>query len=167
MNPSGLMADALKGPTGSNNREWDGIWNARARQSEIGWVLEIDIPFRSLAFDPNAPAWGINFQRTVRRKKEELLWTGHLRNQGLQRMANAGLLVGIKDVSPGPRVSRCGPTCRATPPTRPACTPSASSDTSADVGIDVAYNFTPEPARRRPRSTPTSPRPKSTSGWST
>ena len=71
------------------------------RQSEIGWVVEIDLPFRSLAFDPNAPAWGINFQRTVRRKQEELLWTGHQRNQGLQRMANAGLLVGLKDVSPG------------------------------------------------------------------
>ena len=101
MNPSGLMADALKGPTGTNNREWDGIWNARARQSEIGWVLEIDIPFRTLAFDPNAPAWGINFQRTVRRKNEELLWTGHQRNQGLQRMANAGLLLGLQEVTQG------------------------------------------------------------------
>ena len=76
MNPAGLMADALMGPGGSNNREWDGIWNARVRQSEVGWVLEIDIPFRTLAFDPNAPAWGINFQRTVRRKNEELMWTG-------------------------------------------------------------------------------------------
>ena len=27
MNPSGLMADALMGPGGTNNREWDGIWN--------------------------------------------------------------------------------------------------------------------------------------------
>ena len=75
MNPAGLMADALKGPSGGNAREWDGIWNAKVRQSEIGWVVEIDLPFRSLAFDPNAPAWGINFQRTVRRKQEELLWT--------------------------------------------------------------------------------------------
>ena len=71
MNPSGLMADSLMGPGGSNNREWDGIWNARVRRSEIGWTIEIDLPFRSLAFDPNAPAWGVNFQRTVRRKNEE------------------------------------------------------------------------------------------------
>ncbi len=143
MNPSGLMADALKGPTGTNAREWDGIWNARARQSEIGWVLEIDIPFRSLTFDPNAPAWGINFQRTVRRKQEELLWTGHQRNQGLQRMANAGLLVGIKDVSPGrgfelrPYVSGHA----ADAPRRRRRR--RGSDTSADVGIDMAYNLTP------------------------
>ncbi len=101
MNPAGLMADALMGPGGTNNREWDGIWNARVRQSEIGWVIEIDIPFRSIAFDPNAPAWGINFQRTVRRKQEELMWTGYQRNQGLRRMANAGLLTGLRDVSSG------------------------------------------------------------------
>jgi hypothetical protein len=36
MNPSGLMADALMGPGGESNREWDGIWNARVRRSEIG-----------------------------------------------------------------------------------------------------------------------------------
>ncbi|MGE0124007.1 MAG: DUF5916 domain-containing protein [Vicinamibacterales bacterium] len=142
MNPSGLMADALKGPTGSNAREWDGIWNARVRQSEIGWVLEIDLPFRSLAFDPNAPAWGINFQRTVRRKQEELLWTGHQRNQGLQRMANAGLLVGLKDVSPG-RGFELRPYASGYTFSAPGLPGETSRETSGDVGIDMAYNLTP------------------------
>jgi hypothetical protein len=142
MNPAGLMADALKGPSGSNAREWDGIWNAKVRQSDIGWVVEVDLPFRSLAFDPNAPAWGINFQRTVRRKQEELLWTGHQRNQGLQRMANAGLLVGIKDVSPG-RGFELRPYVSGYTFDAPGRTPSATRDTSGDVGLDMAYNLTP------------------------
>lgn len=138
MNPAGLMADALMGPGGSSNREWDGIWNARVRQSEIGWVIEIDIPFRTLAFDPNAPAWGVNFQRTVRRKQEELLWTGHQRNQGLRRMANAGLLVGLNEVSHGkgfevkPYVAGYVDT--------PGGAPTVGE---ADLGLDVAYNLTP------------------------
>ena len=51
MNPSGLMADALFGVNG-DNRAWDGIWNARVRRSEIGWTIEIEIPFRTLNFDP-------------------------------------------------------------------------------------------------------------------
>ena len=80
MNPSGLMADALMGAGGGMNRAWDSIWNARVRQSEMGWTIEIEIPFRTLNFDPDAPAWGINFQRTIRRKNEENLWTGHERN---------------------------------------------------------------------------------------
>jgi len=138
MNPAGLMADALMGPGGSTNREWDGIWNARVRQSEIGWVIEIDIPFRTLAFDPNAPAWGVNFQRTVRRKQEELLWTGHQRNQGLRRMANAGLLVGLNEVSRGkgfevkPYVAGYVDTPGG-----------AATVGEADLGLDVAYNLTP------------------------
>ncbi|MCC7243239.1 MAG: carbohydrate binding family 9 domain-containing protein [Acidobacteria bacterium] len=139
MNPAGLMADALMGPGGSNNREWDGIWNARVRQSEIGWVIEIDIPFRTLAFDPNAPAWGINFQRTVRRKSEELLWTGYQRNQGLRRMANAGLLVGLSDVSAG-RGFELKPYLAGYLDTPGGGEP---RKTEADIGLDAAYNITP------------------------
>ena len=100
MNPSGLMGDALRG-TGFNNRQWDGIWNAKVVRSEIGWTIEIEIPFRTLNFDPNAEGWGINFQRTVRRKNEESVWTGWLRNQGLNRLSNAGLLTGLDGIDPG------------------------------------------------------------------
>ncbi len=142
MNPAGLMADALMGPGGSNNREWDGIWNARVRQSEIGWVIEIDIPFRTLAFDPNAPAWGINFQRTVRRKNEELLWTGHERNQGLRRMSNAGLLVGLEHVSQGHGLE-VKPYVAGTIADGPGRVPEVPRDTTADIGGEVTYNITP------------------------
>ena len=142
MNPAGLMADALMGPGGSNNREWDGIWNARVRQNEIGWVIEIDIPFRTLAFDPNAPAWGINFQRTVRRKNEELMWTGYQRNQGLRRMSNAGLLVGLKDVTQG-KGFEAKPYVAGTVADGPGRTPAVETDTTADVGGEVTYNITP------------------------
>jgi hypothetical protein len=101
INPSGLMGDSLMGGSSTNNRQWDGIWNAEVRRSEIGWSAEIEIPFRTLNFDPNAEAWGINFQRTVRRKNEESLWTGIPRNQGLRRLANAGRLEGIREASQG------------------------------------------------------------------
>jgi hypothetical protein len=142
MNPYGLMADAVMGPGGSNNRQWDGIWDARVLRSEIGWTLEIVIPFRTLNFDPNAPAWGINFQRTVRRKSEESLWTGHQRNQGLRRMSSAGLLVGIQDVSQGVgldvRPYTAGYIAEA-----PGRTPPTGRDESADIGLDVFYNITP------------------------
>lgn len=142
MNPSGLMADALMGPGGTNAREWDGIWNARVRQSEIGWVVEIDIPFLTLAFDPNAPAWGINFQRTVRRKNEELLWTGHQRNQGLRRMATAGLLLGLKDLRQG-RGWEIKPYASGNVNDAPGRTPAQGWRRDGGVGADVTYNFTP------------------------
>src|SRR5690606_2258283 len=110
--------------------------------SEIGWTLEIVIPFRTLNFDPAAPAWGINFQRTVRRKSEESLWTGHLRNQGLRRMSNAGLLLGIRDVSQGMGLD-VRPYTAAYVAEAPGRVPAVGRDRSADVGFDVFYNITP------------------------
>ena len=142
MNPSGLMADALKLASGGNERAWDGIWDAYARRHDQGWTLEIEIPFRTLSFDPNAPAWGINFQRTVRRKNEEMVWTGHERNQGLQRMSNAGLLLGISDVTQG-RGLDVKPYVTTASFDAPGATPPAPRESETDVGVDLFYNVTP------------------------
>ena len=142
MNPSGLMADSLMGAGGSNSRDWDGIWNANARKSDIGWVLEIDLPFRTLNFDPNAPAWGINFQRTVRRKNEESLWMGHQRNQGLRRMSNAGLLLGVTNVTQGKGLD-IKPYAAASLRDAPGATDPRPLTGSGDVGLDLFYNVTP------------------------
>lgn len=142
MNPSGLMADALMGPGGTTNREWDGIWNARVRRSEIGWVLEIDIPFRSVAFDPNAAAWGVNFQRTVRRKNEESVWTGHLRNQGLRRMSNAGRLVGLTDVTQGHGLE-VKPYLAGYSADSSGQSTERARESDVEIGGEVAYNLTP------------------------
>jgi len=54
INPSGLMADALLTAGGGQNRQLDGIWTAKVRRSEIGWTAEIEIPFQTLNFDPQA-----------------------------------------------------------------------------------------------------------------
>ena len=140
MNPSGLMADALMGVNGEN-REWDGIWNARAQRTDRGWTLEIEIPFRTLNFNPGNDTWGINFQRVVRRKNEQSIWTGWARNQGVRRMTNAGLLTGIRDVTQGRGldikpyglISSLASPGRANPDTK----------TDASAGIDLFYNPTP------------------------
>ena len=143
MNPSGLMADSLMGAGGGNDRACDGIWDAQVRRSEVGWTIELEIPFRTLNFDPEAPAWGINFQRTIRRKNEENLWTGHERNQGLRRMPNAGLLLGISDVSQGHGLD-IKPYIASTAFDAPGADEPVSVDTTTDVGLDLFYNLTPD-----------------------
>lgn len=142
MNPSGLMADQLMQAGGGGERAWDGIWDAYARRHELGWTLEIEIPFRTLNFDPDAPAWGINFQRTVRRKNEENLWTGHERNQGLRRMSNAGLLLGISDVTQGHGLD-VKPYLAGSTVEVPGSTSPTASEREADMGVDLFYNVTP------------------------
>jgi hypothetical protein len=140
MNPSGLMGDAVRGAN-FNNRQWDGIWTGKAQRSDIGWTLEIEIPFSTLNFDPNAEAWGINFQRTVRRKNEESLWNGWLRNQGLNRLSNAGLLVGLEDIAEATGLDvkpyLLGSSFSA--PGRGA----SRVENDVDVGADIFYSPTP------------------------
>ena len=141
MNPSGLMADALMSEAGQTGREWDGIWDARVRRSEIGWTLEIEIPFRTLNFSPDVSVWGVNFQRTVRRKNEENLWTGHAYNQGLRRLANAGRVTGIRDASQGHGLD-IKPYVAGSGESSPGRGNSAITGT-ADAGVDFFYSLTP------------------------
>ena len=139
MNPSGLMADALMSQVGQI-REWDGICNARVLRSEIGWTIEIEIPFRTLNFDPDGRAWGVNFQRTIRRKGEESLWTGYQLNQGL-KVQYTGLLEGISDVAQGHGLD-IRPYGIATALASPGRgTPRTRAD--ADAGVDLYYSLTP------------------------
>ena len=140
-NPSGLMGEGLLGSAGYN-REWDGIWNLRVRRTAIGWTLEIAIPFSTLNFDPTATAWGINFQRSVRRKAEESLWTGWALNQGLFRLSNTGLVTGLNEnVTQGIGLD-VRPYALARAEASPI-TGAPKTTGSARAGIDLFYSITP------------------------
>lgn len=155
INPSGAMGDGLiTSPTGGGggrfggggfggemNKSWDGIWLARVRRTSIGWTAEIEIPFKTVNFNPNTDTWGANFQRTVRRKNEESLWTGWLRDEGLTRMSNAGRIAGIDDISQGIGLDlkpyMLGSASAAPGRNLPATTG------EFDIGLDAFYNVTP------------------------
>ena len=148
INPSGAMGDGLIDPSNQDgdlgadiNKSWDGIWLARVRRTDHGWTAEIEIPFRTINFDPASSAWGMNFQRTVRRKNEESLWTGHARNQGVARMSNAGRVVGFSGLSQGVGLDLkpyvVGNVFAAPGRGEPGRT------ATGDLGLDMFYNLTP------------------------
>ena len=110
INPAGLMGDGILTGGGGGGR--GGVaaeaarpgtesWEARTARRPDGWSAEIRIPFRTLNFNPNLDSWGINFQRTIRRRNEEILWRGYRRNEGLRRPVNAGRLTGLRNLSQG------------------------------------------------------------------
>ena len=117
INAAGLMGDGLisgggggrggGGPGGAGfgggggGKAWDGIWEAQTFRRSDGWSAEIQIPFRTLNFDPSSDTWGINFQRTIRRRNEEILWRGWRRNEGLRNPVFAGDLTGLRNLSQG------------------------------------------------------------------
>ncbi len=150
INPRALRGDGLlatgQGGGGGRwglNKDWDGIWNAWTHIGDFGWSAEIRIPFQTLNFDPETDTWGINFQRTVRRKNEELLWTGHKRNQGIFRPQNAGNLTGLKDLSQGIGLEvipyAIGDASRSYDEDNDIY----EKDHTVDGGFDINYNITP------------------------
>jgi hypothetical protein len=145
INPLGLRGDGLVSSSqGENlNKDWDGIWKAWTYIGDFGWSAEIKIPFSSLNFDPKSDVWGINFQRTIRRKNEELMWTGYRRNQGLLRPQNAGILTGLNDPSQGLGLEIGPYGIVQMGKEYDEETDEYVDDKSADLGFDVNYNITP------------------------
>ncbi len=139
INPAGLMGDGLLGTVFGVNKSWDGIWEARVDKGAHGWSAEIRIPFRTLNFDPANDTWGINFQRTIRRKNEETLWSGHRRNQSLFEPVFAGDLTGLEGMSQGTglEVKPYAVTNWSHIPTREDAT-----SYNADAGFDLTYSLT-------------------------
>ena len=58
--PRGSIGDALVSDNGAGfNKEWDGLWEGKAKIHSHGWDGELAIPFKTLSFQPNQPRWGM------------------------------------------------------------------------------------------------------------
>ena len=57
---SGGRTDQLELNNTEELREWDTIWEARARIVADGWVAEFAIPFKSLSYEPGQTVWGFD-----------------------------------------------------------------------------------------------------------
>jgi len=98
VNANGVRDDALYENTTSMAFNWDGIYHAATSRNEDGWIAEIEIPFKTLSFDPENDTWGINFQRQILRRGERVIWVA--RNRAMNPSVT-GSLIGIRDVNQG------------------------------------------------------------------
>lgn len=83
-------------PSQSLNRDWDAIWETRARITEEGWMVEIAIPFSELRFNIDRSDWGINFRRIIRRKTETAYWAPVERQFDETRLSSSGMVQGLQ-----------------------------------------------------------------------
>ncbi len=99
INPNGARADLqLFNNGGSRNSYWNGVWDVRTTIAADGWFAEIEIPFSTLKYraDVDEQVWGVNFERNVRRSREQVRWQGWNRNYNIDDVNQAGDLLGIK-----------------------------------------------------------------------
>lgn len=101
-NPNGAEFDALITDEGREfNIDWRAVWQVAAKRTADGWSAEFAIPFRTLRYPENADGapWGFNVYRMIRRKNEEVLWSGWSRDgEGFERVSRAGHLQGMHDL---------------------------------------------------------------------
>ncbi len=106
INPNGAKADIWVGDEGHDfNKDWNGVWDVAVDNNEKGWFAEILIPFSTLKFTKDsAQVWGINFERNIRRKKEQLMWQGWSRLYDVEKISQGGKLVGINNIKQGTKI---------------------------------------------------------------
>ena len=145
-NQLGAWGDFKIGNEGRNNNvEWDPVWDTRSKPFEGGWTVEMQIPFKSLRYQPGTDqVWGVQFRRTVRRTNENSFLTRlpvSAGTSGIQRFALAATLVGL-EVPSGSRNLEVKPYLISRVETDRTSIPTLSNDLANRVGLDVKYGIT-------------------------
>jgi hypothetical protein len=90
VNPCGVQSDGIYNETQRRHRgggfsridkNWDTFFHSDAVIDDLGYSVELSIPFKSIRF-PDSPTqvWGLQIQRNIRRKNEEIYWYPRSRN---------------------------------------------------------------------------------------
>lgn len=97
-NPVAARADLMVfNNGGSSNAFWNGVWDVHTQITDSGWFAEFEIPFYTLKYRTQVEEqiWGINFERNIRRKREQVRWQGWSRNNSIEQVNQAGTLQGL------------------------------------------------------------------------
>lgn len=143
--PAAVQFDAQvikEGTSGGFNSDWDTSWEVQTQIHSWGWSVEMAIPFRALRYAGAArgapQSWGINFQRTLQRKREVSYWSALDQQFGLTRVSEAGTLTGL--VVPSRRSLNVIPYALARANRGGELT---GTDKDTEVGVDLKLTLTP------------------------
>lgn len=101
----GVQADMRISNSGNSDFDWDAVWKSSVSLIDDGWMVEMEIPFSALRFPSNGKNnWGINFARSIQRKREYAWWNPVDPKQG-GVLNQSGELTGIDGMAPPLRLS--------------------------------------------------------------
>ena len=99
VNSSGVRMDARMLDDGRNrDYSWDGIWFAESQVYNWGYVVEMEVPYKSIQYDETLTSWGLDFDRWIPALNEDSYWCGYELNEG-QRISKFGSLT-FNDFTP-------------------------------------------------------------------
>ena len=148
-NPLGALADMQLTNEGNPNRDWNPVWDVQTARFDGGWTVEMEIPFKSLRYQPGSTqVWGIQLRRSIIRKNEWNYTTalpisaaGFGGSGGIFRVSGAGTLVGL-EAPAGARNLEIKPYGIGGVTTDVNADPPLENDGDGDIGLDVKYGIT-------------------------
>ena len=136
LNANGVRVEALYLDISKQQWNWQGIWETAGTQDDQGWSTEVAIPFKSLSFDPQNDAWGINFRRQIARDNENVGWVS--RNRTMNPSVT-GVATGLRGLDQGlgldivPSVSAVGEKDFS----------ASATESNVEPSLDLFYKVTP------------------------
>ncbi len=101
---AGVQADVRYSSNGTDSN-WDAVWHSKAKVTDEGWVVEMEIPYGAIRFpEQEIQDWGIGFMRRIRRIREQSTWHGYdpAETGFIQQL---GTLKDLKNIEPPLRLS--------------------------------------------------------------
>lgn len=137
LNANGVRSEGIYVSGTRASFDWEGIWNGASKIVDGGWTAEMEIPFKSISFDPNNSTWGVNFARHLQREQEVMAWYSL---HGEVNPTSLGTFTGISGASQGIGLDVV-----------PAVAGSYfkdhvenNSESQADPSVDIFYKITPQ-----------------------
>ncbi len=143
-NPIGALRDQAI-TNGSQNDNWNTVWDVKTARFEQGWTLEMVIPFKSLRYRGAGPqVWGVNVRRIVRWKNEVSFVTPvppSYGTGGVAQMGVAATLVGLETPQQSMNLELKPYAASSVTTDRIARVP-FENDVKPNAGLDVKYGLT-------------------------
>ncbi len=96
---AGVRADCrLLDDARDRDYNWDGVWFSDAKVYDWGFVIEIEIPYRSIQYNDKLTEWGLDFDRYIPSSTEDIYWNAYEKTVG-QRISKFGKLL-FKEFQP-------------------------------------------------------------------
>lgn len=144
INPSAARYDALVSNRGeSENKNWDGVWEAKTRIDDQGWVVEIKIPIQSINYKKGLTEWGFNIERRIQRFQETIRWSNVKRDQWFTQTSKAGQITDLPEFSYGWGTSITPSLVSTSANTGPASDQGITSEYSLEPSFDVNQRLGP------------------------
>ena len=149
VNPLGVQADAIFSEIdGIEDFSWDIIWKSAGRIDELGYVVEIALPFNQLRFakgDGGPATWGFEIGRSYPRSVRHRMTTNPRDQSNNCLLCQLTKVTGFQDLKPGLNLEIAPTLTLNRTDTRPIFPngPIESGDENSELGLSARWSATP------------------------